>query len=293
MAISRNGWDVYESYSHPNLVTFPWITGKVRKGDHFVVLDYIARRINAEVERINKEESWGHNPRPVRGTTDIWSEHATGCAFDFNATKNGLGVAINNSFSAAQIQHIRQIIKDVQGAARWGGEWERPDGMHIELIGGNAKVKAVADLIRAGKLPAAGKIGDVAPAGKPSTPASKPSGEPTDFAKLDVDGIAGKATYEALQIVMRAIKTYSRAVDGDAGVHTWKAVQSWLQDKGYYPASKYVIDGKPGPATIKALQTFLSHKGHLNNKKWLIDGKFGPETIKALQRYLNTQKGKK
>lgn len=131
-----------------------------------------------------------------------------------------------------------------------------------------------------------GSAGNVAPS---KTPAA--SKQPTNFSKLAVDGIAGKATIEALQIVMRAIKTYSRAVDGDAGAHTWKAVQTWLQGLGYYPSSKYVIDGKPGKATIKALQTFLVNKGHLNSRKWLIDGKFQKETIKALQRYLNTQKG--
>ena len=123
MAISRNGWDVYESYSHPKLVNFPWVTGKVRDGDHFVVLDYIARRIHNEVEKIVKAHSWGHNPRPVRGYTNIWSEHATGTCFDFNAPKNGLGVSIHKSFSKAQIARIRQIIKDGQGAGRWGGEW--------------------------------------------------------------------------------------------------------------------------------------------------------------------------
>lgn len=193
MAISRNGWDVYTSRSHPKLVNFPWITGKVRDGDHFVVLDYIARRIHTEVEKIVKGNSWGHDPRPVRGYTDVWSEHATGTCFDFNAPKNGLGVPIIRSFSAAQISQIRQIIKDVRGAARWGGEWARPDGMHVELIGGNAKIMEVADLIRAGKLPGLGKPGDVAPAGKPK-PSPKPPAKPASksVATMAAEVIAGK-----------------------------------------------------------------------------------------------------
>lgn len=287
MAISRNGWDVYESYSHPNLVAFPWITGKVRNGDHFVVLDYIARRINAEVEKINKAESWGHNPRPVRGYKNVWSEHATGCAFDWNATKNGLGVPIKKSFSAAQIKRIRQIIKDVQGAARWGGEWARPDGMHIELIGGNVKVKAVADLIRAGKLPSPGEVGDVKPAGKPSTP--KPAVKAWPHVQLVVDGKRGKLTVSALQRMLAGHPTksvrYTGRIDGQAGVMTRKALQRWLAWLGDYSGR---IDGALGSMSIKALQRFLVRKGELPNAAY-VDGVFGSKTIAALQRYINSQ----
>lgn len=288
MAISRNGWDVYESRSHPKLVNFPWITGKIRDGDHFVVLGYIARRINAEVETIIKANSWGHDPRPVRGYTNVWSEHATGCAFDFNAPKNGLGVAISKAFSNAQIRQIRQIIKDVQGAARWGGEWDRPDGMHIELIGGNVKVKAVADLIRAGKLPAVGKAspqGNVKPNPSP-TPAP---GKAWPHKDLKLDGILGKGSVTALQLMLKDHPSpgvrYTGLVDGQFGSMTRKAVQRWLEWLGAY---KGRIDGDLGSMSIKALQMFLKRNGALASK-WRTDGIFGVQTKMALQRYINSQ----
>lgn len=285
MAISRNGWDVYSSGSNSKLVNFPWVTGKVRGGDHYVVLDYIAKRWNAEVETIRKDWSWGYANRAVRGASVI-SEHATGTAVDFNAPLHGLGQ--KNTFSASDQARIRQIMKDVSHAARWGGEWSRPDDMHVELIGGNALIGRVADQIRAGKLPGAGSV---KPAGnvKPSKPKPKPSSRPTDYKDLAVDGKFGGATAEAVQILMSQIGLYEREIDKDAGRHTWEAVQEWLNGLGYYDRA---VDGNFGYHSIVALQQFLASKGHLDTKKWLIDGKFGKETIKAFQRYLSTQNGK-
>lgn len=287
VAISRNGWDVYSSGSHSKLVNFPWITGKVRNGDHYVVLDYIAKRWNAEVETIRKDWSWGYANRAVRGASVI-SEHATGTAVDFNAPLHGLGQ--KNTFSKADQARIRQIMKDVSHAARWGGEWSRPDDMHVELIGGNALIGRVADQIRAGKLPGAGSVKPVGNV-KPSKPKPKPAktNRPTDYKDLTVDGKFGSATAEATQILMSQIGLYEREIDKKAGEHTWAAVQEWLSGLGYYHRA---VDGDFGYHSVIALQQFLAKKGHLDTKKWLIDGKFGKETIKAFQRYLNTQNGK-
>ncbi|MHC6175481.1 M15 family metallopeptidase [Glutamicibacter sp. X7] len=270
--------------SDTRLVSFEWITGKVRGGDHAVVLDYICARWDAEVEPIKPWQSWGFASRDVRGNAGIISEHATGCAVDINAPLHPLGVATNKTLTRKQIRTIRRIIKDVDGAARWGGEWSRPDAMHIELMGGNAKIKQVADKIRAGAL------GNVKPTGGKSSPSqTKPSTKPTDFKDLAVDGVMGKQTVKAVQIVMTAIDEYHRAIDGKAGYYTWAAVQNWLRGLGYYPQDQWRIDGDPGPATIRALQQFLAKKGHLDTRKWLIDGKLGPATIRAFQSYLNTQ----
>lgn len=191
MELTPLGWDVIDSGSSPRLVNFPWVTGKVRGGDHYVVLDYIARRWNAEVHPITKAHSWAYAKRPARGST-LPSEHSAGIALDFDAPLFPMGVPITKCMTTKQIAAARQIIKDVRAAARWGGEWKRPDGMHVELMGGNAKVSEVADLIRAGKLPSPGKPSDVKPAGKPSTP--KPQAKPAtkSVATMAAEVIAGK-----------------------------------------------------------------------------------------------------
>lgn len=289
MAISRNGWDVYSSGSNQNLVNFPWVTGKVRGGDHYVVLDYIAKRWNAEVETIRKDWSWGYANRPVRGASVI-SEHATGTAVDFNAPLHPLGK--KNTFSAADQAKIRQIMKDVSHAARWGGEWSRPDDMHVELIGGNALIGRVADQIRAGELP--GLSGDVKPVGKPSKPATKPK------PSVDKSGawpekplkVTDKHTAES-DAAWRELMAAIGYKDKDLG----KNLLAWLSElkdprtgKGYYDLTKWVNDGVMGSEGVKALQRKLyDTKGddgkRLYNGK--ADGKRQAMTVNAEIEYLN------
>lgn len=215
MAISRNGWDVYTSSSHAKLTPFPWITGRVRNGDHYVVLNYLAERYNAEVEKIDRASSWGYAYRAVRGASVI-SEHATGCAVDFNAPKHPLGVPASRTFSAAQIKTIRKIVKDLNGAVRWGGEWSRPDGMHFELIGGNAVIKKAADRIRAGKKP---KPVITIPKPKPADAPKEPSHNATD-ADLKI------------QQALKKMGLYKRSTDGVNGQYQQQAVRAFQKQHG-------------------------------------------------------------
>lgn len=284
MAVSRLGWDLLEP-SSSRLVSFKWITGKVRKGDGETILDYLCQRFNSEVEPIVKGWSWGYAKRDVREASGIPSEHQTGFAIDVNAPIHGLGLV--GTFSKSDEAAIQRILNDLDGTVRWGGNYAgRKDEMHFELQGGVAKLKRVADKIRAGA------IGNVKPTGSTSKPkpAPKPTSKrPTDYANLATDGKFGKKSVEAVQILMSQIGLYERAIDGDAGKYTWEAVQEWLNGHGRYLRA---IDGKPGYYTYLALQEFLRKKGLYPASKWLLDGKFGPATIEAFQKYLNTQNGK-
>lgn len=293
MAISRNGWDVYSSGSNQNLVNFPWVTGKVRGGDHYVVLNYIAKRWNAEVETIRKDWSWGYANRPVRGASVI-SEHATGTAVDFNAPLHPLGK--KNTFSAADQAKIRQIMKDVSHAARWGGEWSRPDDMHVELIGGNALIGRVADQIRAGELP--GLSGDVKPVGKPTKPKpSKPSVDKSGAWPEKPLKVTDKHTAES-DAAWRELMAAIGYKDKDLG----KNLLAWLSElkdprtgKGYYDLTKWVNDGVMGSEGVKALQRKLyDTKGddgkRLYNGK--ADGKRQAMTVNAEIEYLNLKQNR-
>ena len=54
MALTRLGWDVLEP-SSSRLKSLPWITGKVRSGDAYTILNELGRRFNNEVEKILPE----------------------------------------------------------------------------------------------------------------------------------------------------------------------------------------------------------------------------------------------
>jgi len=124
---------------------------------------------------------------------------------------------------------------------------------------------------------------------KHPTGATKPKAKPDDYANLRVDGDFGPVTVKAVQILMTAIKKYSRAIDGDWGRYSKIAVQDWLKDLGYY---KRAVDGSFGKYSVIALQQFLRSKGLYPASKYVIDGDFGPATVKAWQLYLNTQNGR-
>lgn len=152
MAKSQNGWPAAYKvgntvYDTPPLTKLSWITGSVRSGDVWTVLNEVAKRFNNEVEKINPAHSWGFAPRPIRGSSTTLSNHASGTAVDFNAPAHPLGKS--NTFSVAQRAAIRRILKDLDGVVRWGGDYTgRKDEMHFEVVGSAASVKKVADKIR-------------------------------------------------------------------------------------------------------------------------------------------------
>ncbi|TFI01621.1 M15 family metallopeptidase [Micrococcus lylae] len=159
-ATTRRGWPVQSTTA--NLTPFKWITGQVLAGDVATILDALCQRFHAEVEPIRKDWSWGWSYRPVRGYTDVWSEHAAGVAIDLNAPNHPMGKF--NTFTSAQQATIRRILTDLGGVVAWGGEWtKRPDDMHFEVRRDPAGIARVAKLIR----------------GEQSTPAPKPTPAPS------------------------------------------------------------------------------------------------------------------
>ena len=137
------------------MVTFPWVTGKVRKGDVYTVLNYVAEQFNKRVEKIVKAKSWGWAYRDIRGASKL-SNHASGTAVDFNAPDHWLGAV--GTFTKTQEAEIRKILQEVEGVVRWGGDYSgRKDEMHFEINlqpkGSAANVKRVADRIRGVVVP--------------------------------------------------------------------------------------------------------------------------------------------
>lgn len=145
MPTSQNGWETVDGYSSSALVPSPWLTGKIRSGVVATVLNYVAEQFNARVEKIEKSQSWGYAPRPIRGSTSI-SNHASGTAQDFNAERHGLGR--KNTFKPEQVSEIHKILAEVDHVVRWGGDYSgRKDEMHFEIVGSFDDVKRVAMLI--------------------------------------------------------------------------------------------------------------------------------------------------
>ncbi len=139
---SQNGWDAISDSDDARLVPFPWVTGQVRDGDVYTVLAHVAERFDAEVEPIDPASSWGWNYRPVRGHDDGLSNHASGTAIDLNATVHPLGSS--GTFTDEQVARLRAILDEVAPVLAWGGDFDRPDEMHVEIVGTPDEVAEVA-----------------------------------------------------------------------------------------------------------------------------------------------------
>jgi len=286
MAVSQNGWPVITSGTDKRLVNFPLVTGKVRAGDVFTVLEWFAAQWNTTVEPLRRDWSWGWNYRPIRGGSS-WSNHASGTCFDGNAPRHPLGVSPNKTMNAKQRARMRQLIKLSGGVLRWGGDYPgRKDTMHVEINASAAAVSAFAAKIRSGKVETAIKPTGSVPAPVKPTPApSKPSApkpaQEFPAVALVVDGVWKERTTRAYQLMLRdAAGTYRGAIDYNFGELSVKAEQTWLKKLGYY---KGEIHGKRDEMTKVALSRFLKAKGLRKAREKNPDNH-------ALQRYINSQR---
>lgn len=72
-----------------------------------------------------------YNPRFIRGSRTVLSNHATGTAFDINVQWNGLGRTPAKMGERGCVYELVGIANDY--GFYWGGHFSRLDGMHFEV----------------------------------------------------------------------------------------------------------------------------------------------------------------
>lgn len=133
---SYNGWPVGTPGSVIGVQNFTVpgtsVVLPIRSGDVATVLLYVARRFNQEVEALDPSQCWGYSYRANVNNPSVWSNHASGTAIDLNAVKHPNGAA--NTFTAAQIAAVRQILSYCGDVVYWGQDYSGVvDGMHFEI----------------------------------------------------------------------------------------------------------------------------------------------------------------
>ena len=286
MAVTRLDWDVFTYGTHPRLTPFPWITGRVRKGDAYTVLNELCRRFNNEVEKINPAHSWGWAYRPVRGASVV-SEHAAGTAIDLNAPKHPLGR--QGTFTRSQVNKINQILRDLDGAVRWGGNYAgRKDEMHFELQGGVKKLAAVAKKIKGSSTGTAGTS-------KPS--ASKPKPKPvgknlrTDawlksrLPKITT-GTSKNSVCHLVGLYQRQQRAPYKLVHdqhwGPATDQHFRWVGQLQKELNRWKGTKLAVDGSFGDSTFNRVVEWQKRNMGNAYKGTIADGVVGPLTTKPL-----------
>ena len=155
---SQNGFPAGDR-SVINTVTVPGTDVRipVRRGPAGDLLIWAAARWHREVEPLTPGHCWGYAFRAIRGSSTTLSNHASGTAIDLNAPKHPLGVAAWKTFSPGQLDAVRRIVADARGCLRWGGEWSRPDGMHLEVAKDEAQCTEVLRQLAGGAYAPAGE----------------------------------------------------------------------------------------------------------------------------------------
>jgi peptidoglycan hydrolase-like protein with peptidoglycan-binding domain len=143
MPVSQNN---YSANDRSVIVSYIVPGGRLalRKGPAGALLAEAVRRWHVEVEPLQWPGTWGYAERPIRGSTTVLSNHASGTAADCCAPRHPLGTDPAANFRPGQIAAVRRIVADSDGCLRWGGDYVgRKDGMHLEVIAPEARCAAV------------------------------------------------------------------------------------------------------------------------------------------------------
>lgn len=150
MERSQNGWP---ASPNPDDLDLVWITVATRT---FRVVRVAAPLFKYAIKRWHREVSpltggvrdeWSYAYRVIRGATTTLSNHSSGTAVDLDATEFPMGV---RRMTRRQRWRVRRIVKACGGQLRWGGEWSRPDEMHLELAPGTSPATVRTQVRRMG-----------------------------------------------------------------------------------------------------------------------------------------------
>lgn len=140
-------------YGHTALGTFPVPGTGVRlslRREVAPLLLALARDFHTTVEPLDPKSCWGHAHRRIAGT-DVWSRHAPGIAIDLNASAHPMGR--RGTFSSGEVAAIRALLKRYRHTGRslfrWGGDFDRADDMHFELIADRSVCLAAVTALQA------------------------------------------------------------------------------------------------------------------------------------------------
>ena len=271
MVTSQNGYtandrSLIKTYPVPGA---PDVLLPLREGDLAYSLLWAAGRWNAEVEPLHAGWCWGYAERPIRGSTTVLSNHASGTAMDLNAPLHGLGTQPSASMSAAQIAAVHRIIADahVEGrpVLRWGGDYTgRKDPMHVEVIGSPADVHALVQRL---------KSGVASPTVPPNRKRVQDWQAILEFAPQRRDGVWGPATDQRSTWMRNAAVFRSGIAHGSR-----KSTIALIQRIVDVPP-----DGVYGPATDRGITRWTAQAQRFLGVQ--VDGQWGANTDKAYQAF--------
>lgn len=189
MATSQNGWIARRDLKTRVIEPVKGVALRIVDNDDVEeVFTYLVKQYHKRVDNVTRPhpaDDWGFYFRPNVNSPNELSNHASGTAIDLDATEHPNGVATLRTFTLKQIAEVHEILKELDGVVRWGGDYRHTaDAMHFEINASPAKVRAVANKLR-GKAP-----DKIVNAPKPNPPKPAPSKRKTtlQIAREVIDG---------------------------------------------------------------------------------------------------------
>ncbi|WP_190194606.1 hypothetical protein [Streptomyces minutiscleroticus] len=153
---SANGWDVLIGRSSDTATyDVPGTNLQVilREGDVGIVLAYVAQRFHYDVTQLEaaRGQIIGYSDeRQVQA--DFESNHLSGTALALYPDSYPLGAKGN--FFPYQVTAIRDILAELQGVVKWGGDMEpsKESTFFIDVPPGSPKLALIADTLRQWRL---------------------------------------------------------------------------------------------------------------------------------------------
>lgn len=135
--VTRNGFTTIDPGEKHRLVTFKVAGRSVTCRREAAALMRKLVELLHQVEPIT-ETGWdgSYASRPVRGTTDVPSEHAAGTAYDHNASQHPRGAGDTVGWSPVQVRWIRWWLENTAAGRcfKWGADFGgTEDAMHFEI----------------------------------------------------------------------------------------------------------------------------------------------------------------
>ncbi|MFT4081199.1 MAG: M15 family metallopeptidase [Nocardioides sp.] len=152
---SYNGWPASPTLATRVITPVSGVSFRVADNQNVEdIFTFLAQWYDTHVEALKGSvaDDWGFAYRANRNDPDELSNHASGSALDFNATKHPNGVAISSTFTAAQIRKC-DALEDCLEVVAWGGNYVHTvDGMHWEIAVEPGGLQDVGARIRQKKI---------------------------------------------------------------------------------------------------------------------------------------------
>lgn len=150
MLYSQNGYPVVDDRAQLKAYDVGGTTFWLHPGAPGWLLWHFLTWFDANIRDINAGalDDWSWAVRPIRGATDVISNHSSGTAADVDATRWPLGAEPTAYLTPAEIARVHTQLMTYGGAIRWGGDYTgRKDPMHFEINKDEAFCERVRDTL--------------------------------------------------------------------------------------------------------------------------------------------------